>query len=94
MVYYKNLVPGKKYKLGDIKVGKFIRFETEVNGDNVLIFLDSQYGDKGENTIYPYDQDDFIELKTRKSSKTKSKSNKIKAGKTKKIKKNKNIAII
>jgi hypothetical protein len=77
MVNYKNLIPGKKYKLGDIKVGKFVRFETEANGDNVLIFLDSQYGDKGENTIYPDDQDDFIEIKTKtlsKKSKNKSKN--------------------
>lgn len=70
MVNYKNLIQGKKYKLGDIKVGKFVRFETEANGDNVLIFLDSQYGDKGENTIYPDDQDDFIEIKAKISSKT------------------------
>ena len=77
MVNYKNLITGKKYKLGDIKVGKFVRFETEANGDNVLIFLDSQYGDKGENTIYPDDQDDFIEIKTKtlsKKSKKKSKN--------------------
>jgi len=77
MVNYKNLITGKKYKLGDIKVGKFVRFETEANGDNVLIFLDSQYGDKGENTIYPDDQDDFIEIKTKtlsKKSKNKSKN--------------------
>jgi len=78
MVNYKNLIPGKKYKLGDIKVGKFIRLETETDGDNVLIFLDSQYGDKGENTIYPDNQDDFIEMKSKslsKKSKSKSKSN-------------------
>jgi hypothetical protein len=78
MVNYKNLIPGKKYKLGDIKVGKFVRFETETDGDNVLIFLDSQYGDKGENTIYPDDQDDFIEIKSKslsRKSKSKSKSN-------------------
>ena len=77
MVNYKNLITGKKYKLGDIKVGKFVRFETEANGDNILIFLDSQYGDKGENTIYPDDQDDFIEIKTKtlsKKSKKKSKN--------------------
>jgi len=84
MVNYKNLLPGKKYKLGDIKVGKFVRFETEANGDNVLIFLDSQYGDKGENTIYPDDQDDFIEIKTKTLSKTsKSKSKNTTKGGTK-----------
>jgi hypothetical protein len=87
MVNYKNLIPGKKYKLGDIKVGKFVRFETEANDDNVLIFLDSQYGDKGENTIYPDDQDDFIEIKAmsvsnKKKSKSKSK-NRGKGGKRK-----------
>ena len=87
MVNYKNLIPGKKYKLGDIKVGKFVRFETEANGDNVLIFLDSQYGDKGENTIYPDDQDDFIEIKTlSKKSKSKSK-NRTKGGTKRKFRK-------
>lgn len=78
MVNYKNLIPGKKYKLGDIKVGKFVRFETEANGDNILIFLDSQYGDKGENTIYPDDQDDFIEMKARSVSNTKKSKSKSK----------------
>ena len=76
MVNYKNLITGKKYKLGDIKVGQFVRLETEANGDNVLIFLDSQYGDKGENTIYPDDQDDFIEIKAKISSKDKTKTSK------------------
>lgn len=82
MVNYKNLITGKKYKLGDIKVGKFVRFETEANGDNILIFLDSQYGDKGENTIYPDDQDDFIEMKSKdKTKKSKKKSkNRTKGG--------------
>ena len=78
MVNYKNLIPGKKYKLGDIKVGKFVRFETEANDDNILIFLDSQYGDKGENTIYPDDQDDFIEMKARYVSNTKKSKSKSK----------------
>ena len=78
MVNYKNLIPGKKYKLGDIKVGKFVRFETEANDDNILIFLDSQYGDKGENTIYPDDQDDFIEMKARSVSNTKKSKSKSK----------------
>jgi len=78
MVNYKNLIQGKKYKLGDIKVGKFVRLETEANGDNVLIFLDSQYGDKGENTIYPDDQDDFIEMKSK--DKTKKSKNRTKGG--------------
>ena len=78
MVNYKNLITGKKYKLGDIKVGQFVRLETEANGDNVLIFLDSQYGDKGENTIYPDDQDDFIEMKSK--HKTKTSKNRTKGG--------------
>jgi hypothetical protein len=78
MVNYKNLITGKKYKLGDIKVGKFVRLETEANGDNVLIFLDSQYGDKGENTIYPDDQDDFIEMKSK--DKTNTSKNRTKGG--------------
>jgi hypothetical protein len=78
MVNYKNLITGKKYKLGDIKVGQFVRLETEANGDNVLIFLDSQYGDKGENTIYPDDQDDFIEMKSK--DKTKTSKNRTKGG--------------
>ena len=56
MVNYRDLIKGKKYELGGIKVGKFVRQEI------VLIFTGSQYGETGENTIYPDEQDDFEEI--------------------------------
>jgi hypothetical protein len=78
MVNYTKLVRGKKYKLGDINLGKFIRSEND-NGEIVLYFLDSQFGEKGENPVYPDDDDNFIEIKqktrSRRKSKSKSKSN-------------------
>lgn len=82
MVSYKELKKGKKYKLGDIIVGKFIRLEQEADGDNVLIFTGSQYGETGENTIYPDEQDDFEEIERnaggskKNKRKTKKRSNK------------------
>ena len=79
MVSYKELKKGKKYKLGDIIVGKFIRLEQEADGDNVLIFTGSQYGETGENTIYPDEQDDFEEIERNAggSKKNKRKTKKI-----------------
>lgn len=73
MVKYNELKNGKKYKLGDINVGKFIRSENN-NDEIVLYFLDSQFGEKGENPVYPDDDDDFIEIKQKTRSKRKSKS--------------------
>lgn len=78
MVKHDELKNGKKYKLGDINLGKFIRSEND-NGEIVLYFLDSQFGEKGENPVYPDDDDNFIEIKqktrSRRKSKSKSKSN-------------------
>jgi hypothetical protein len=62
MVNYRDLIKGKKYELGGIKVGKFVRLDREPDGDIVLIFTGSQYGETGENTIYPDEQDDFEEI--------------------------------
>jgi len=62
MVHYTKLIPNKKYKLGDIIIGKFKEKKREPDGDIVLIFLDSEYGEKGENTIYPDEDDDFEEI--------------------------------
>ena len=78
MVTYKELKKGKKYKLGDIIVGKFLRLEKDANGD-VLIFTGSQYGEIGENTIEPYDEDDFEEIRRTEggSKKNKRKTKKI-----------------
>jgi hypothetical protein len=86
MVSYKELKTGKKYKLGDIIVGKFVRVDREPDGDVVVIFLDSQYGETGENTIYPDEDDEFEEIernaggsmKTKKTKKTKQNNNKTK----------------
>ena len=78
MVKHDELKNRKKYKLGDINLGKFIRSEND-NGEIVLYFLDSQFGEKGENPVYPDDDDNFIEIKqktrSRRKSKSKSKSN-------------------
>ena len=83
MVSYKELKTGKKYKLGDIIVGKFVRVDREPDGDVVLIFLDSQYGETGENTIYPDEQDDFEEIERNAGGSAKNKrSNKNKTTKT------------
>ena len=86
MVSYKELKSGKKYKLGDVIVGKFVRVDREPDGDIVLIFLDSQYGETGENTIYPDEDDDFEEIERNAGGSTKTK----KTNKTNKTKKNKN----
>jgi hypothetical protein len=83
MVSYKHLIKGKKYKLGGIKVGKFVRLDREPDGDIVLIFTGSQYGETGENTIYPDEQDDFEEIERNAGGSAKNKrSNKNKTTKT------------
>jgi hypothetical protein len=91
MVSYKELKTGKKYKLGDIIVGEFVRADREPDGDIVLIFTGSQYGETGENNIYPDDEDEFEEIippntaggsKKNKRSKNKNK-NKTKKTRTK-----------
>jgi len=100
MVSYKELINGKKYKLGDIIVGEFVRADREPDGDIVLIFTGSQYGETGENNIYPDDEDEFEEIippnsaggskKNKRSKKNKNK-NKTKKTRTKnqpKLKKN------
>lgn len=76
MVSYKELKNGKKYKLGDIIVGKFVRVDRDSDDDIVLIFTDSQYGEPGENTIYPDEEDDFEEIKRNAVSSTKNKRSK------------------
>jgi hypothetical protein len=74
LVKYTDLIPGKKYKLGDIKVGKFLRIEGES-----LIFLDSEFGEKGENEIYKDIDDDFELINNSKiNSKSKSRRKSIK----------------
>lgn len=71
MVTYKDLEPGKKYKLGDIIVGKFVK----KNG-TILTFLDSQFGERNENEIdigeEGNEEDDFIEIKRASSTTPKS----------------------
>ena len=62
---YSNLIPGRKYKLGEIRVGKFVR-KTD-NG--TLIFLNSDYGEEGENEIDQDEEDEYTEIKTKKSKK-------------------------
>ncbi len=68
MVDYTKLIPGKKYILGGIKVGKFIR-----KSNNSLVFLNSQFGEKGENEIDADLEDDYILFtgKTKKGGKRK-----------------------
>lgn len=70
MVTYKELESGKKYKLGDINVGKFI----ERNG-TILIFKNSQFGEEiNEIDIGDKDneEDDFVEIKRARSTTPKS----------------------
>jgi hypothetical protein len=78
MVRHTELIVGREYKLGSMLVGKFKRRKT--NGE--LIFINSQYGEKGENAIDPDDEDDYEPLRNRsgyskkggkKSSKKRSK---------------------
>ena len=76
MVKHHELIPGKRYKLGDMKVGKYLRRSADGQG---LIFLNSQYGKKGENEIERDEEDDYEEMqspkgksKSRKSSKSSS----------------------
>ena len=74
MVDYTKLIPGKKYILGGIKVGKFIR-----KSNDTLVFLNSQFGEKGENEIDMDLEDDYSLYKTktkkggRRNKKTRSK---------------------
>ena len=83
MVSYRDLIKGKKYKLGVITVGKFVRLDREPDGDIVLIFTGSQYGETGENTIYPDEEDDFEEIERNAGGSTKNKrSNKNKTTNT------------
>jgi hypothetical protein len=71
MVKHHELIPGKKYKLGDIKVGKYLRKSDDGQG---LIFLNSQHGEKGENEIEIDEEDDYEKMQSpkRKSKSTKS----------------------
>ena len=74
MVDYTKLIPGNIYILGGIKVGKFIR-----KSNDTLVFLNSQFGEKGENEIDMDLEDDYILYKTktkkggRRKRKTRSK---------------------
>uniref|UniRef100_A0A6C0JJ82 Uncharacterized protein n=1 Tax=viral metagenome TaxID=1070528 RepID=A0A6C0JJ82_9ZZZZ len=73
MVKYNELKKGKTYKLGDINIGNFVRWDKE---NEVLVFTGSQYGEEDEeNEIDENSKDDYVEIKTRKpkSKKTKSK---------------------
>jgi len=82
MVRYTELIPGKKYKLGDINVGKFIK-----RNDKILTFLNSEFGERTENEIdAEEDEDDFIEIKRAKSVRPKSRK---KGGKRRKTRKQK-----
>lgn len=67
MVKYTELEPGKKYELGGINVGKFI----SRNG-NILIFENSEFGERNENEIDAVEEEDFIEIKRQKSIRPKS----------------------
>jgi len=78
MIKYTELEPGKKYELGGINVGKFI----SRNG-NFLIFKNSEFGERTENEIDAYEEDDFIEIKRKKSATPKSIKRKIKRGERK-----------
>jgi len=78
MVHYSKLKKGKVYKLDDIVVGKFIRSE----GDE-LVFLESEFGDSGENNISKDENDDFIEVPTKKLPKSYFGSGKLRHKKTK-----------
>jgi hypothetical protein len=64
MVHYSNLVIGKKYKLGSIRVGKLVR-----KIGNLLYFVGSEHAEEDEvNEIESYDEDNFVLLKTPKKS--------------------------
>ena len=64
MVHYADLVIGKRYKLGEVKVGKLVR----KNG-HYLYFIGSEHGSQNsENEIDASDEDDFILLATPRKS--------------------------
>jgi len=64
MVHYTNLVVGKRYLLGDVKVGKLVR----KNG-HYLYFIGSEHGSpNSENEIEADNEDDFILLKSPRKS--------------------------
>lgn len=62
MVKYNELIPGRKYKLDHINVGKFVR-----RYDDVLVFLDSEHGEEGENEIDADEDDEYTEIKAKKA---------------------------
>lgn len=61
MVHYTDLKKGKIYKLDDIILGKFIKSE-----DDALVFLNSEFGEAEENYVSKYEEDDFVEVLTKK----------------------------
>jgi len=61
MVHYNELKKGKIYKLDDIVLGKFLRSE----GDD-LIFLNSEFGEQGENNVSKDEEDDYVEVLSKK----------------------------
>ena len=65
MVHYLDLIPGKRYKLGDMNVGKFIR-----KTDDTLVFIGSQYGEDDENEIDADDEDNYKEIKPKSKAKS------------------------
>jgi hypothetical protein len=77
MVKHHELIPGKKYKLGDVKVGKYLRKSDDGQG---LIFLNSQYGEKGENEIEIDEEDNYEKILSPKRKSKSSKSRKSSSG--------------
>jgi len=56
---YSQLKKGKTYKLGDMNVGKFVKWDKQ---NNVLIFKGSQQGEMGNNEIDIDDEDDYEKI--------------------------------
>jgi len=85
MVRHTELIVGREYKLGSMLVGKF----KKRNENGELIFMNSQHGEIGENTIDPDDEDDYILLRNRSgySKKGGKKRSKKRNRKTRKIRK-------
>lgn len=79
MIKYTKLELGIKYELGGINVGKLI----SRNG-NILIFENSEFGERTENEIEAVEEDDFTEIKRKKSVTPKSRKRKRKGGKKEK----------
>lgn len=79
MVKYTELELGIKYKLGDINVGKLIS-----RNDNILIFENSEFGERTGNEIDAVEEDDFTEIKRQKSVTPKSRKRGGKGGKKEK----------